>query len=243
MTRAGLSGLVRLRDEEAWARLALESFVDWCDELVVVLNYCSDRTPEIVEEFCARHPDKTLVYQYPHKIWPLGPGHDLCPEGDPRASAALYNFTQSKSTYSHAVKLDGDMVMMDWAGAEIRRLMSEGQDRIRFSGIDLAGDDLAHTGSHPRCRTNGVYKITPQTWYKQGPATQNLQGIIMMPECEIQRPAFLHFKWARKSFASATVQWPANWKELSHFQEIAARRHPLAAYEGEYPASVRALLS
>ena len=238
----GLSGLVRLRDEEVWAQLALESFVDWCDELVVVTNCCTDRTPEIVEAFRVEHSNKVRVYGYPYKIWPMGPGHDQCPEHDPRASAALYNFTQDKSTRSHVVKLDGDMVMMDWAGAEIRRLMSEGRDRIRFHGTDLVGDDLTHVGSHPMCRTNGVYKVTDQTWYRQGAMTQNLQGLAGIPEHEIERPAFLHFKWSRKSFASATVQWPSDWESIPHFQRIAERRHPVATYEGEYPASVRALL-
>ncbi len=47
---------------------------------------------------------------------------------------------------------------------------------------------------------------------------------------------------ARKSFASATVQWPENWREIPHFQHIAQRRFPVARYEGEYPASVRALI-
>ncbi len=242
LRRSGLSGLVRLRDEEVWARLALESFVDWCDELVVVLNCCSDRTPEIVEAFRAKHADKVKVYQYPHTIWPMGPGHDLCPEGDPRASAALYNFTQEKSTRTHICKLDGDLVMQDWAGAVIRRLMDEGHGRIRFHGTDLVGDDLRHTGSHPLCRTTGVYRVTPQTWYRQGAMTQNLGGLAGIPEHEIERAAFLHMKWARKSFASATVQWPENWREIPHFARIAARRHPVAPYTGEYPASVRALL-
>ena len=234
--------MVRLRDEEAWVRLALESFVDWCDELVVVLNVCSDRTPEIVEAFRAEHADKVKVYDYPHEIWPMGPGHDDCPDGDPRASAALYNFTQERSTRAHVCKLDGDMVMQDWAGAEIRRLMSEGHGRIRFNGADLVGDDLRHIGSHPFSRTNGVYLVTAETWYRQGPMTQNLQGLAGVPEYEIERPAFLHCKWSRKSFASATVQWPENWREIPHFQRIAERRHPVAEYTGEYPATVRALL-
>ncbi len=238
---SGLSGLVRLRDEEVWARLALESFVNWCDELVVVLNVCSDRTPEIVEDFRARHSDKVWVYDYPHEIWPMGPGHDRCPEGDLRASAALHNFTQSKSTRTHVVKLDGDMVMMDWAGAEIRRLMTEGHDRIKFEGRDLVGDDLTMIGCHPHCPTNGVYKVRAGVHYAQGQMTQNLRGVPEPPHV-IERPAFVHMKWSRKSEVSATVQWPKNWREIPHFQRIAERRHPVAPYEGEYPASVRALL-
>ena len=237
----GLSGLVRLRDEEVWARLALESYVDWCDELIVVLNVCSDRTPEIVADFRTRYPGKTRVYVYPHEIWPMGPGHDRCPEGDPRASAALHNFTQSKSKRTHVVKLDGDMVMMDWAGAEIRRLLDEGCDRIKFEGRDLVGDDLQHIGCHPRCPTNGIYKVRAGVHYAQGQMTQSLRGVDEPPHM-IERPAFLHFKWCRKSFESATVQWPENWREIPHFQHIAQRRFPVARYEGEYPTSVRAMI-
>lgn len=238
----GLSGLVRLRDEEVWCRLALESFVDWCDELIVVLNCCSDRTPEIVEAFRLGHPGKVRVYEYPYQIWPMGPGHDQISADDPHSSAAYYNFTQDQSTYSHVVKLDGDLVMMDWAGAEIRRVMSEGYDRVRFFGTDIVGDELKRIGCHPMCRTNGVYRVTEQTRYKQGAMTQNLQGIQGLPEYEIDRPAFLHFKWARKSGASATVQWPDNWRDIPHFQKIYERRIPVAPYEGEYPTGVRALL-
>lgn len=243
MTRAsGLSGLVRLRNEAVWCRLALESIVGWCDEVIVVTNRCTDRTPEIVDGFAAGHPDKVRVFEYPHAIWPMGPGHARIDATDPRSSAAFYNFTQDRATRTHALKWDGDMVAMDWLGNEIRRLLSEGHDRIRFRGTDIVGDELRHIGNHPLCRTNGVYRITPQTRYTQGPMTQNLQGIAGIPEYEIERPAFLHTKWARKSFESATVQWPANWREIDHFVRIAERRHPVAPYGGEYPASVLALI-
>ncbi len=237
----GLSGLVRLRDEEAWARLALESFVGWCDELIVVTNTCTDRTPEIVEAFHVEYPDKVQVYDYPHEIWPMGPGHAECPTGSPNASAALYNFTQSKSTRTHVVKLDGDMVAMDWTGDVIRKLMDKGHDRIKFHGTDIVGDDLAHIGCHPHCPTNGVYRVDRGVRYVQGAMTQSLRG-VPDPSHEIPLPAFLHFKWARKSFASATAQWPPDWESIPHFQRIAERRHPVERYTGEYPSSVRALL-
>lgn len=239
----GLSGLVRLRNEAAWCRLALDSFVAWCDELVVVTNRCDDATPAIVAEFAAQHPAKVRIYEYPHAIWPMGPGHDAIPADDPRSSAAFYNFTQDRATRTHAVKLDGDMVMMDWAGGEIRRLMAAGHDRIRFHGTDIVGAALAHIGCQPLCRTNGVYRITGQTRYAQGPVTQNLRGIQGVPAVEIDRPAFLHFKWARKPFAAATMQWPENWQAIDHFRRIAVRRFPVARYDGEYPASVAALLA
>lgn len=242
MSGRGISGLVRLKDEEVWCRLALDSFIDWCDELVIVLNKCSDRTPEIVEAFREEHGPRVRVFDYPFDIWPMGPGHDQISVDDPRSSAAFYNFTQKQAIYSHAVKLDGDMVMMDWAGAEIRKLFESGRDRIRFEGRDIVGDDLTHIGCHPLCRTNGVYKLGSGVGYHQGPLTQNLRGVPDVDDAFGHKPAFLHFKWARKSFESATVQWPADWETMPHFQRIAERRHPVAKYEGEYPSAVAALL-
>lgn len=237
----GLSGLVRLRNEEAWCGLALESFVGWCDELIITLNDCTDRTPEIVERFRATYPDKVKVFDYPFAIAPMGPGiHDKCPGDSVHASAYFYNFTQAKSTRSHVVKLDGDMVMMDWAGAEIRALMKD-RDRVKFFGTDIVGDGLRHTGCQPKCPTNGVYKVSARTFYHQGPVTQNLLG-VPAARYAIDRPAFLHFKWARKDLSVATMQWPEGWQNMPHFQTIIERRNPLNWYEGEYPASVRALL-
>lgn len=237
----GLSGLVRLRDEEVWCGLALKSFVGWCDELVVVLNACTDSTPDIVHEFRDGHPDKVRVFSYPFSIHPMGPGHNSCPADSLHASSYMHNFAQAMSTRTHVVKLDGDMVMMDWAGEEIRNLMAQGHQRIKFEGRDLVGDDLRHVGNHPQCPTNGVYPVLPGVHYAQGPMTQNLKG-APDPTHRIHDPAFLHFKWSRKSFQSATVQWPAGWETIPHFQRIANRRFPVADYDGSYPSSVRALL-
>lgn len=238
----GLSALVRLRNEETWAELALRSFVDWCDELIIVLNTCTDRTPEIVAEFAEKHSEKVRVYDYPHRIWEMGPRHQEVSADDPRSSAALYNFTLSKATCTHAVKLDGDFVMMDWAGEEIRSAMAAGHDRVKFGGVDLV-HDLKHIGCEPYCwksDNNGTFRITPDIHYRQGPMTQHITN-MPPPTYRIDRPAFVHLKWC-KPFASAIKQWPENWREIPHFQRIAERRHPVARYTGEYPASVRALL-
>jgi len=234
----GLSALVRLRDEETWVKLALES-ITWFDEIVIVLNCCTDRTPEIVEDFRAQFPSKVIVADYPYTIHPMGPGHDDCPTDNPHSSAALYNFTQDLSTKTHVCKIDGDMVCMDWLGGRVRQLMEDGHHRIKMFGTDIVGDDLTHIGNHPLCPTNGVYQVNG-TRYEQGQMTQSLRGAAQ-PTTEIH-DCFLHFKWARNPFEAATVQWPENWQEIPHFQRIAERRIPVEPYTGEYPASVRALM-
>ena len=238
----GLSAMFRVHNEEAWIEAALESVLPWVDEAVVVLNRCTDQTAKIVQRVKMRsHPGAVRKFAYPFKLHPMGPGHSDCPQDSVHACSYYYNFAQAKTRFSHVLKWDGDMVAMDWLGNSIRDLLSWGRGRIKFEGRDLVGDDLKHIGCHPRCPTNGVYKVREGVHYAQGPMTQSLRGVDEPPYV-IENPAFLHFKWARKSFASATVQWPENWSEIPHFQNIAERRHAVARYEGEYPASMRALL-
>ncbi|HKJ75235.1 MAG TPA: hypothetical protein VKA19_14060 [Alphaproteobacteria bacterium] len=236
--RRGLSGLVRLRDEETWCAKAIESFWPWCDELIIVVQPSRDRTRELVERY-ASHPG-VRIYDYPYQSHPSGPGHDACPADSVYASAYHYNWTLAQSTMSHAVKLDGDMVTMDWAGSEIRARMADGHDRIKFHGTDIVGEELAHIGCHPHCPTAGVFKVTPEVHYSQGALTQRFHCGQPVTHT-IDRPAFLHFKWAKPA-ASATKRWPKDWRRKEHFRRIYARRIPVEPYAGEYPASVRELL-
>ncbi len=239
----GLSAMFRVHNEEAWIEAALDSVLPWVDEAVVVLNLCTDQTAAIVNRVQQRsRPGAVRVFGYPFKLHPMGPGHDDCPADSLHACSYYYNFAQAQTTRTHVLKWDGDMVAMDWLGDEIRDLIAGGHDRIKFEGRDIVGNNLTMIGCHPPCPTNGVYKVCAGVHYAQGQMTQSLRGVPDPLSGLIDRPAFLHFKWARKSFDSATVQWPENWHGIPHFQRIAERRHPVAAYEGEYPASVRALL-
>jgi hypothetical protein len=228
---------VRLRDEETWCALAIESFLPWCDELVIVVQSSVDRTREIAERY--RGPN-VHIYDYPFQTYPSGPGHDNYPANSVYASAYHYNYTLAKSTRSHVVKLDGDMVMMDWAGSEIRSLMAAGHTQVRFFGTDIVGKGLAHIGCHPRCPTDGVFPVTRHTFYKQGALTQKLSRSAGGFAYRILRPAFLHFKWA-KPVESAIKRWPEDWRDKEHFRRIWQRRTPVAPYTGEYPESVLAL--
>lgn len=231
----GLSAMLRVKNEETWIVPCLESLFPFCDEVVVVLNACTDRTPELV----ARYADRVTIYEYPFAIHPMGPGHDACPNESVHASAYFYRYALSKTTRSHVLKWDGDMVAMDGLGEKLRTLMQQGHDRIKLWGTDLVGENFRHVGAQDRTPTDGVVKVTPETTWIQGPLTQTFR--CPLPITATVREAFLHFKWA-KPFASAVVQWPENWREIPHFQRIAQRRHPVAPYTGAYPKSISHLL-
>lgn len=54
----GLSGIIRAKNEEKFIEPCIKTCVDALDELIIVYNDCTDRTPEIVESMCKLYPDK-----------------------------------------------------------------------------------------------------------------------------------------------------------------------------------------
>jgi hypothetical protein len=236
--KLGLSAMVRLKDEETWIGPCLNSILPWFDEIVCVLQPCKDATEQVIRSFAS---PKIVVKSYPFDSFPLGPGHDGCPADSVYSSAYYYNWALAQTTRTHVCKWDGDMVAMDWLGGEVRGLIAGGADRITFHGTDIVGDDLRHVGRHPRCPTDGVYRVSAETYYEQASLTQQLRGTGT--GYTIARPAFLHFKWARKPLASATKQWPQGWEAMPYFQRILKRREPVRIYSGEYPRAILPLIT
>lgn len=234
----GLSAMVRLKDEETWIAACLASILPWFDEIVCVIQPCTDATEQVIRTF---DDPRIVVAPYPFDSHPMGPGHDACPADSVYASAYYYNWALAKTTRTHVCKWDGDMVAMDWLGGRLRGLIGGGTDRISFHGINIVSDDLRYVGRAARCPTDGVYRVTPETYYEQGPITQQSCGIG--EGYAIKRPAFLHFKWSRKPLASATKQWPKGWETMPHFQAFLKQREPARFYTGEYPSAVKPLVT
>lgn len=236
--KVGLAAMVRLKDEETWVAACLGSILPWFDEVVCVVQPCSDATEQVIRTF---DDPRIVVASYPFDSHPMGPGHDACPADSVYSSAYYYNWALAKTTRTHVCKWDGDMVAMDWLGAKVRGLIGGGVDRIAFHGLNIVTDDLRYVGRSPRCPTDGVYRVTSETWYEQGPLTQQIRGIA--PGHVLTRPAFLHFKWARKPISSATKQWPKGWESMPYFQAFMKQREPGRFYSGQYPRSVKSLVT
>lgn len=235
--RPGLSAMVRLKDEQTWIGACLESILPWFDEIVCVLQPCSDDTEAVIRSFDS---PKIVIRPYPFDSYPMGPGHGFCPDDSVYSSAYYYNYSLSQTTRTHVCKWDGDMVAMDWLGARIRGYIASGTGRITFHGTDIVSDDLRRVCRDPKCPTDGVYRVSDETYYDQASLTQQLRGVDV--GYTIRRPAFLHFKWARKPLSSAIKQWPRDWETMPHFKKMIKRREAVRLYSGEYPHAITKLL-
>jgi glycosyltransferase involved in cell wall biosynthesis len=122
--RPGLSAIVRLSNEEDFAEASLNSILPYFDEIVVVFNDCTDRTPEIVAEFEHQNPKRVRAFQYGPRVYPPGSeAHRRLPANSVHSLVHYYNFALSKASYQVRCKWDGDQIAEPESfGAVVRRL-------------------------------------------------------------------------------------------------------------------------
>jgi glycosyltransferase involved in cell wall biosynthesis len=109
--KPGLSAIVRLRNEADFAETSLKSILPFFDEIVVVFNDCTDRTPEIVAEFARQNPDQVRAFHYGPRVFPQGSDQHRCLPANSVHSLVHYsNFALSKASYQVRCKWDGDHV-------------------------------------------------------------------------------------------------------------------------------------
>ena len=126
----GISAVVRVKNEEEWIEPSLLSVSEAVDELIVVDNGSTDRTPEILARVSRVLGPKLRLFSRP------GLDH-----------VALSNFALAQASYRWALKWDGDFVARTTGPHAIRhlreRLLALGEARhfhVRLTCIELMGD-------------------------------------------------------------------------------------------------------
>ncbi|MBN1314240.1 MAG: hypothetical protein JXA42_02190 [Anaerolineales bacterium] len=78
---------------------------------MIVFNQCSDRTPEIVQEFANKEPDRVKAFHYLPPVAPPAPSrHRSLSPRHVRSFVHYSNFALSKASYRVCTKWDGDMI-------------------------------------------------------------------------------------------------------------------------------------
>ena len=112
----GLSGLMRVKNEERFIEPCIDSCIDSLDELIIVYNDCTDETPDIVERMHRKYSGKIKVYAYNNQVLSHNLSEDefeyACnlPEDSSRLHSNQCNFALSQVDYKYAVKIDVDQL-------------------------------------------------------------------------------------------------------------------------------------
>lgn len=112
----GVSGLLRIKNEEEFIEACVESCISALDELIITYNDCTDNSEAIIETVRNKYPNKIKVYKYSPKIISLNLTEKeyneikSAPEGSVYLLSNYYNFTLSKSSYRYVMKIDADQI-------------------------------------------------------------------------------------------------------------------------------------
>lgn len=138
--KRGISGFMRLRNEEDFMEKSILSHLPYLDELIIVYNRCTDNTPKLADHFARSYPDKVKVFHYEPHVYPQGSEkHSLLPPTSPNSLVRYSNFALSKTTYKIAIKIDGDNIaipkVIEKVTFDIRK---NGRNKyLIFNGINL----------------------------------------------------------------------------------------------------------
>lgn len=116
MKQAGLSGLMRVKNDAEFIAASIDSCIDALDELVVVYNDCTDHSPQLIEEKRQQYPTKIRVFEYKHQVIANNLTEEeynyalLLPDDSPNLLCNYYNYALSKTSYMYAIKIDADQI-------------------------------------------------------------------------------------------------------------------------------------
>lgn len=185
--RAGISGFMRIRNEEEFMSQAIESHLQCLDELVIVYNRCNDRSEELIADYAAADA-RIKSYHYEPIVYPQGSEqYRELPENSANSLVNYFNYALSKTTCRTVVKIDGDDIAIP---DKIRRIT----DNIRAGGLQpgqfliTAGINLWQhhnriyfNGRHPfPGLDHGFFQVTEGVYYKKGEQCEYLTGKLDM---------------------------------------------------------------
>ena len=254
----GISAYMRIKNEEQFVRLAIESHLPFYDEIIAVYNDCSDNTEAILLALQQQHPGKIKVFHYLPRVHPVRTPEHAATAGhddDVHSSANYYNYAVSKCTYSIATKFDADHLAiphtLEPALKKIRAEFAAGADKLfLFSGLNVirnesgklgmveTGLQLAGNGDH------WYHRIDERSFFVNHTNTQHLnQKLRWGVPAEYVGLFYFHLKYLRTDRAKSSLEnfgcmSFADFATRAHVERIAAdlkltRRIRLALYRNK----------
>lgn len=166
-----ISAMMRIKDEEDFLRPSVLSILDLVDEIILVDNLSTDKTPHIIDELKAAHPHKIRSYQYRHHVARVGEENRQLSESwigrySPRLLANFYNWCLKRCTMPFVLKWDGDMLATPSFARELAAFQQTDKRVLRFRGANVH-PDLIHLVGDSRLTdadTASIGKENAQGW-------------------------------------------------------------------------------
>ena len=136
----GISGFYRVKNEARFLKASVEAHLPYCDEIVIVYNDCTDKTPEIACALERDYPNKVRVFHYKPHVYPaLSREHVITSARSVHSLVNYYNYALSKTTRKIAVKIDADHIPVQPQFEQaVKKIQTEGCATMHyFYGVNI----------------------------------------------------------------------------------------------------------
>ncbi|WP_448269292.1 glycosyltransferase [Nostoc sp. DSM 114159] len=149
----GISGLMRVRNEEEFLAPTIESWIDYVDELVIVFHQCTDKTPQIIEAFTQKYPQKIRAFHYLPHVYSFSTKEQVELDVNNIHSFVFYsNFGLSQTQYKICVYIDGDCIGIPDKLKIIYNYLK--QNPLQNTALFFSGINLYQRPNDPNYYTN-----------------------------------------------------------------------------------------
>jgi glycosyltransferase involved in cell wall biosynthesis len=136
------SAMIRIHDEEEWIYQSISSIAEHVEQLVLVDNLSTDRTPALIRQIASEHPLKVAAYSYPHRIARQGLEHrELAASRDghnsPRLLPNYYNWCLARCDKPYVIKWDCDMIALPEWYVALDAFRASSRQVMCFSGVNI----------------------------------------------------------------------------------------------------------
>lgn len=211
-----ISWIARLKNWDDFLELCLLEASKYLDEIVLLVDQNStDKTNEICIELSIKYPKKFKYFPYEYEVYPWNhPKYHQTPDNSVHALSYFYNYAVSKSTYTHMMKLDDDMLCI-W------NIFREELSKIRQENWNyfyaLPQINLEKNSNNFRIPSkylhswiawlfwdHGVFKVSNRTYFFNDIWCENL---IMPYRIKYLKVSFFHLKLLKKNKWMWNYEW------------------------------------
>lgn len=142
---SGVSGVLRLKNDEEFLESCVNSCIHCVDELVVVYEETSARSLQILHKLVKQYPQKIRVYHYEPKLYVGELSEDEYKSAIKEPSDSVHllanycNFAFSKIKYRYALKIDTDQIYLETKLKKICDAYRAVPKFRKFNPVDLLG--------------------------------------------------------------------------------------------------------
>lgn len=135
--KKGISGVIRIKNEEKNINMCLESVYSLFDEIVLVDNGSSDKSLDLINKFIGEKDIKKKIrlFNYPFELARFGPDHEITHENSLNSAVYFSNWALSKCKYNYICKWDADMIFKnsreDYLKEKLSRIVNI-KDQVYF---------------------------------------------------------------------------------------------------------------